>query len=215
MSWEAIEGLTVPNPPPTNTDSANFNFRFPNYGGDSNVWGYGLNGNWYALDFLLNKFVTDAAYLPLFVPKAGGEMSGDLLFTTTGAKCGTAAKPASENHSLAWMVHAVAGGAVNASCTAAGVINGTNVGSTSDQRLKSAIEIADGKRLYAAMMSISPKTFLRIGQEEEGRELGLIAQDVQHCLPECVGHDDHGNLTLSLPRLFAALLGAFRYSQGA
>lgn len=213
MSWESITGLTVPSPPPDNTDSANFNFRFPDYGGDSNVWGYGLNGNWFAIDYVLNKFVTDATWLPLFLPKAGGEMSGDMLFATTGAKCGTTAKPASEAHFLAWSVHAVPGGAVNASCTTAGVITGTNVTSTSDQRLKRDIETADCARLYLAITALAPKTFVRIGDETNTRELGLIAQDVQHYLPECVGKDENGNLTISWPGMISALIGAFRYAQ--
>lgn len=201
MSWT---GYTVPSPPPDDTDTANFAFRLPDYGGDPNVWGYGLNGNWYVLDIILNGFVTDTSKLPLFLPKAGGEITGTVTFSTAGV-LGTAAAPASDLRTEQWSVQQPAG-AVLASCNEAGEITAVNVTATSDARLKNILDPAHPATLLAAVAHIEPRHFTWRSSGEA--EFGLIAQNVAAAFPHAVSEDASGHLGVKLNTMVALLTGA-------
>lgn len=203
MSWT---GYTVPSPPPDDTDTANFAFRLPDYGGDPNVWGYGLNGNWYVLDIILQEFKTDADSLPLYLPKAGGEVTGTVTFAVTGV-LGTAAKPASDLRTEQWSVQQPAG-SVLASCSEAGVVTAVNLVATSDARRKKLLDAEDTSKLLNAVAMMEPRYFVWNHTNEP--DFGLIAQNVQVCFPHAIEESQSGELGIKQGTMTAVLAGAIK-----
>lgn len=206
MSWEPIE---VPSPPPDNVDTDTFKFRLPAYNADENTWGYGLNGNWYALDIILAAIQATANAA---MPKAGGEFTGDVTFD--GAKVGTNAAPAVEVNALAWNV-GPAGGAVLASCDEDGNITAVDVTATSDIALKKDVAPVSDALLLAAITQITPSTFTWI--ESGDQALGIIAQQVEPLLPLAVKlssrpitGEGRNAKTISQTAMIAALIGSIR-----
>lgn len=201
MSWP---GYTVPNPPPDDTDTANFGFRLPDYGGDPNVWGYGLNGNWYVLDIILDEFQTDATKLPLFLPKAGGEVTGTVTFSTSGI-LGTPAKPAADLRVEQWSVQQP-GGSVLASCSEAGAVTAVNLTATSDERLKNLLDSEAPETLLYAIAGMLPRYYSWKHSGEMA--FGLTAQNVQSRFPHSVHESAEGVLSIDHGTMIAVLVGA-------
>lgn len=203
MSWP---GYSVPSPPPDDTDTTNFGFRLPDYGGDPNVWGYGLNGNWYVLDIILDEFQTDATKLPLFLPKAGGEVTGTVTFSTSGA-LGTSAKPAADLRVEQFSVQQPAGSVV-ASCSEAGVMTAVNFAATSDERRKNLLDTEDTRALLEAVVGMLPRyyTWKHTGEAD----FGLTAQNVQARFPHAVDEAQDGTLSIKQSTMTAVLVGAIK-----
>ena len=206
--------------PADDTDTPTLNLRAPDYSGDANVWGQWLNGNFFAIDYRFRDLYDEddgPGQLTWALPKAGGQMIGDLEFEredttdeTTRARCGTPADPAREGHALKSYWRSTPGSAVTVTIDGAtGYITATNVYATCDERLKGDISVVSPKMLYTAVMSLVPKVYTRLSNGE--REIGLIAQDVQHHLPQCVKKGEDGTLTLSIPELLTAVIGALIY----
>lgn len=203
MSWP---NYTVPSPPPDDADTTNFGFRLPDYGGDPNVWGYGLNGNWYVVDIILNEFKTDASKLPLYLPKAGGEVTGTVTFSTSGI-LGTAAKPAADLRVEQFSVQQPAGSVV-ASCSEAGLFTGLNFAATSDERRKNLLDTEDPRVLLEAVVGMLPRyyTWKHTGEAD----FGLTAQNVQARFPHAVDEAQDGTLSIKQGTMTAVLVGAIK-----
>lgn len=208
MSWEPIE---VDNPPPDNVDTDNYKLRLPDYGGDPDSWGYGLNGNFFALDIII-KAVSDIADAAL--PKAGGEMTGDILFAVpveddpeteedeTQLPCGigSAAKPAAYVHTAEISIHGP-GDAELGAWGDDGKITAVDVTITSDARLKVDVEPLMLRPNVA--LSLKPVSFKWKANGEH--DVGLIAQDVKALMPWAVS-EHKGQLRVSYSKVMLALL---------
>ncbi len=211
MSWEPVE---VPNPPPDNIDTEVFKFRLPDYGGDGSVWGYGLNGNWYALDIILAaiKATADAA-----LPKTGGRMTGDIDFanpaedneeteevdeTQAAVLVGTATHPAGGMHTSMLSVHQP-GDPELAGIDADGVATVVDITSTSDARLKSSIESLNKRELSRAVLALRPVSFRWLRNDKD--DIGLIAQEVEALAPWAVFERD-GYKRISYNKLMLGLV---------
>lgn len=227
MSWDGVYPVVVPNPPADNTDTANFEFRLPTYSGDPNSWGYGLNGNWFALDAILFSVytVSNAA-----LPKAGGVMTGDIEFalpveddeeteedeTQLQPKCGTNAKPSSEVNTAAINIVPTPGDDAIASWGDDGIINAVDVVATSDEALKHKVEAANCAQLLKAVCALQPVVYE--WRSTPGEHLGFIAQRVREHLPNAVCEttrritEEGGRhaLGISNPAIVAALVGAVK-----
>ncbi len=198
MSWEPI---AVPNPPPNNTDTAIFKFRLPNYGGDPNVWGYGLNGNWYALDIILGEIRTTANNA---MPKAGAaEFTGAPLFAVS-VDLGSLAKPAATVHTGAISVHQPSGSVLGTWATD-GRLTAVDVSITSDERLKHDIQPIGTEMLVKAAMNLRPVSF-RWNDNDATQDYGLIAQEVERVLPWAVTTNERGTKSISWPKVLLAVL---------
>jgi len=91
--------------------------------------------------------------------------------------------------------------------------NGILTNSSSDESLKTNIEtVVDGASVVSALR---PVRFDWIDQVKFGgqREIGLIAQEVQAVLPEVVGTNYDGTLTVDYPKVVAVLIGAVKELQ--
>lgn len=91
--------------------------------------------------------------------------------------------------------------------------NGILTNSSSDESLKTNIEtVTDGASVVSALR---PVRFDWIDQVKFGsqREIGLIAQEVQAVLPEVVGTNYDGTLTVDYPKVVAVLIGAVKELQ--
>lgn len=86
-----------------------------------------------------------------------------------------------------------------------------NVTAYSDIRVKSDIEPV--KDALTSVLRLRGVTFTRIGQEEEGRQLGLIAQEVERVVPEVVKTHDDGIKSLAYSNLVALLIEAVKDQQ--
>jgi len=91
--------------------------------------------------------------------------------------------------------------------------NGILTNSSSDQTLKESVEnIADGPVIVSALR---PVRFNWIDTARFGyqREVGLIAQEVQAVLPEVVGTNNDGTLTVDYPKIVSVLISAVQSLQ--
>lgn len=207
--------------PADDTDTTTLNLRLPDYSGDTNIWGQWLNGNFLAIDYRFRDLYDeddgpDNLTWPL--PKAGGQMIGDIEFErsdttneTTRARCGTPNDPAREGHALKSYWRSTPGSSVTVTIDGStGYVTATNVYATCDARHKRHVETAALAPLYRGVMGLVPKLYERIATGKT--EIGLIAQDVQHHLPHCVKEVD-GTLVLSTNELLVAVIGAFIYAE--
>ena len=80
----------------------------------------------------------------------------------------------------------------------------------SDARLKASIESITPAEALTIANALQPVRYNWRDQEArgEGREMGLIAQDVQAVAPEVVGENSDGMLSLDYAKLVAVLAGA-------
>lgn len=91
--------------------------------------------------------------------------------------------------------------------------NGILTNSSSDQTLKESVEnITDGPVIVSALR---PVRFNWIDTARFGsqREVGLIAQEVQAILPEVVGTNNDGTLTVDYPKIVSVLISAVQSLQ--
>jgi hypothetical protein len=96
----------------------------------------------------------------------------------------------------------------------AGPVFAASYGSTSDIRLKTNIAAANYG--LAAVMRFDPFTYDLIGQED-GRHIGLIAQDVREIVPEVVHEittpEGEATLVLNYTELIPVLINAIQEQQ--
>lgn len=208
MSWEPI---VVTNPPPDNVDTDNYKMRLPDYGGDQDTWGHGINGNFYALDIIIQA-ISDIADEAL--PKSGGTMTGDILFATpveddpeteddeTQLPCGvgSATLPAAYVHTAEISIHGP-GDAELGAWGDDGKITAVDVTITSDSRLKTDIEPFMVRATAALGLKASSFKWKLNGEND----VGLIAQDVKVILPWAVS-EHKGQLRVSYSKVMLALL---------
>lgn len=86
-----------------------------------------------------------------------------------------------------------------------------NVTAYSDIQVKSNIEPL--KDAMASVLRLRGVTFTRIDQEAEGRQIGLIAQEVEQVVPEVVKTHDDGMKSLAYQNLVALLIEAVKEQQ--
>lgn len=86
-----------------------------------------------------------------------------------------------------------------------------NVTAYSDIRVKTDIQPVSGA--LDAVKNLRGVTFLRVGQEQEGRQLGLIAQEVEKVAPEVVKTHEDGMKSLAYQNLVALLVEALKEQQ--
>ena len=90
--------------------------------------------------------------------------------------------------------------------TSTGLLTNTS----SDARLKTDISPIGSTEALALVGALHPVRYNWTDQERRGaqREIGLIAQQVAPHVPEVVGTNDDGTLSLDYPKLTALLIGA-------
>lgn len=81
----------------------------------------------------------------------------------------------------------------------------------SDIRVKENVEQLDGA--LAAVLQLRGVTYTKIGSQEEGRQLGLIAQEVERVVPEVVKTHQDGIKSLAYANLVALLIEAVKEQQ--
>lgn len=86
-----------------------------------------------------------------------------------------------------------------------------NVTAYSDSRVKEDIRPVEGA--LESVLKLQGVTFTRIGAEDEGRQLGLIAQEVEPVVPEVVKTHDDGIKSLAYANLVALLIEAVKEQQ--
>jgi len=91
--------------------------------------------------------------------------------------------------------------------------NGMLTNSSSDRTLKTNIKPIDDN--LKKVMRLAPISFNWIDSDKKGSqtEIGLIAQEVQMVVPEVVGKNFDGTLSLDYPKLVAVLIGAIQEQQ--
>ncbi len=82
--------------------------------------------------------------------------------------------------------------------------------SSSDARLKTNIAHIGSREALDLVVTLEPVRYNWIDTDTRGaqREIGLIAQQVQSHVPEVVGTNSDGTLSLDYPKLTALLIGA-------
>lgn len=95
--------------------------------------------------------------------------------------------------------------------TAAGAAIGGAAGGAlfSDERIKSDLEDVSDEWCYRKMRELVPTSWRWDGSQV--RDMGVSAQRLQEVLPSLVKKAERGLLTVNYTKLFAILLGAFRY----
>lgn len=90
--------------------------------------------------------------------------------------------------------------------TSTGVLTNTS----SDERLKQDIEPIEAEEALALVSALEPVRYNWIDGAARGeqREIGLIAQQVAPHVPEIIGANVDGTLSLDYPKLTALLIGA-------
>lgn len=90
--------------------------------------------------------------------------------------------------------------------------NGRLTNTTSDKLLKKDIEILDIESCLLQVNQLRPVSYYWINEKKFGgrQEIGLIAQEVDEVVPEVIGINADGNLSLDYARLVTTLIGAVK-----
>lgn len=94
----------------------------------------------------------------------------------------------------------ISGGTVSGNLTVTGALKGSTVQATSDQRLKTNIHPIDCDVSSLCAYSYNLK------DDADHTHVGLLAQEVQKCLPQAVSSDDNGYLSLDYNAVVAILV---------
>ena len=90
----------------------------------------------------------------------------------------------------------------------ANLIVSGNITETSDKRVKQDIQSLENSLLK--VLSLEGVSYVKNGNPSDIRNIGLIAQDVKHIIPEVVSVDDNGMLSVSYSNIVAVLIEAIK-----
>jgi hypothetical protein len=103
-----------------------------------------------------------------------------------------------------------AGTTVVASLSGAGTFSTSTVTQTSDRRLKDNIVPLDDKECLDKVLKMIPMSF-NMKNDLSKKRFGMIAQDIEHILPDLLGKDASGEyLSLNYNDMIAILVGAIK-----
>lgn len=144
----------------------------------------------YVAGNIYTKTQADGRFVKLAGGSAGQTVSGPITFsgntTVTGATLSAKA------------------------ITASGAVTAQSFTSTSDRRLKEAIESLDPMAALLKIYAADPVRFSWIGEKSKAKHLGFIAQDLKQVLPEAVEADERGFYSVNYDCLVAVCFAAIQ-----
>lgn len=166
------------------TYTTHYSLPKPDVGASANTWGSdpgGLNEGMDLIDAALFDIETtaDAA-----LPKAGGQMTGDITFAAS-TDVGTTALPAAQVHASELLIHQP-GGATLAAISTAGALTAVTVTQTSDAAYKKGLGFIDPEAALFTVETIPPNTFYVAADNFSRQHAGFIAQEVKNAAPVLV-----------------------------